>query len=98
MKNMTTNSSTVSSMEAISSSDSIVNELTRKSLSTLLLLTDVLYQYIKNETNTPKSAIFQIKSNTTNGIKITPSFDVSNSTKNRIFDTYGSIKSTIALL
>jgi hypothetical protein len=74
-------------MEAISSSASIVNELTKKSLSTLLLLTETLYQFIRNETNIPNTAIFQTISNITNGINITPSFAVSISTKKRIFDT-----------
>ena len=86
MKKTTTSNITVSSIEAISSSDSIVKELTKKSLSTLLLLTETLYQCIKNDTNKPNNAIFQIKSKITNGIKITFSFDVSNSTKNLILD------------
>ena len=68
---MTTNNKTVSSIDAISSSDSIVNELTRKSVSTLLLFTETLYQFIKNDTNNPNKPIFQIKSKITNGIKRT---------------------------
>jgi predicted component of viral defense system (DUF524 family) len=88
----------VSSIDAISSSASIVKELTKKSLSILLLLTETLYQYIKNETKIPNNAIFQNKSKTTKGIKIIFSLLVSISTKKRIFDIYGKIKSIIALL
>jgi len=76
----------VSSIDAISSSASTDREFIRKSLSILLLLMEVLYQYIKNEINTPSKLIFQIKSKITNGIKIVPSFDVSISIKNRIFE------------
>jgi hypothetical protein len=88
----------VSSIEAISSSDSIVNELTKKSLSTLLEFTETLYQCIKNDTKIPNNAIFQIKSKITNGIKTTLSFEVSISTKKRTFDIYGNTKSISALL
>jgi len=98
MKKTTTSKITVSSIDAISSSDSIVKELTKKSLSILLLFTETLYQYIKNETKIPNNVIFQIISKITNGIKITFSFDVSNSIKKRTFDIYGNIKSIIAPL
>jgi len=77
----------VSSIDAISSSDSIVNELTKKSLSTLLLLTDTLYQCIKKDIKIPNNANFQIKSKITNGIKIIFSLDVSISIKKRTLDT-----------
>jgi len=73
IKNTTTNNKTVSSIEAISSSDSIVSEFTKKSLSTLLLLTETLYQFIRNETKMPNNASFHIRSNITKGISITPS-------------------------
>jgi len=69
-------------MDAISSSDSIDKELTKKSLSTFSLFTVILYQCMKNETNILNSAIFHIKSNKTNGIKMIPSFKVSSSITN----------------
>jgi len=73
-------------MDAISSSDSIVNEFTKKSLSKLFVLVEVLYQCIKKETKIPNNAIFQNKSKITNGINITFSLLVSISIKKRTFD------------
>jgi hypothetical protein len=60
-------------MDAISSSDSIDKELTKKSLSTLLLFTDMEYQFIKNDTKIPTKLILKIISNSIKGIKIIPS-------------------------
>jgi hypothetical protein len=60
-------------MDAISSSDSIDKELTKKSLSTLLLFTDMKYQFIKNDTKIPTKLILKIISNSIKGIKIIPS-------------------------
>jgi hypothetical protein len=86
----------VSSVDAISSSDSIDNELTRKSLSMLLLFGETLYQFNRNETKIPSKATFHVRSNNTKGIKIIPSACVSNSIKNRIFEIFGKIKSKSA--
>jgi hypothetical protein len=84
-------------MEAISSSDSMDNELTKKSLSTLLLFIDIEYQCNKNDTIIPKNPIFQSKSSITNGIKIKFSEYDSNSTTNLKLETTGKTKSTKAL-
>jgi hypothetical protein len=85
-------------MDAISSSDSIDKELFKKSVSILLLVTDILYQLNKKEIKIPTKKIFHIKSNTTNGIKIIPSFEVSSSIKNLILEIYGNINSIKELL
>jgi len=74
IKKITINNKTVSSIEEISSSDSIDKELTRKSLSMLLLFGEAVYQFRKNEIKIPNAATFQITSNIINGIKIIPSF------------------------
>jgi hypothetical protein len=92
------NNNTVSSIEAISSSDSIANELTRKSLSTFELLIDILYQFIKKERNNPNKKILNKRSKIIIGIKSNPSLCVSNSIKNLNFDTNGNKYSVSAEL
>jgi hypothetical protein len=88
----------VSSIDAISSSDSIVNEFTKKSLSRLLSVAATVYQLNKNKSKSPTKNIFHNMSSKINGIKITPSVWVSNSIKNLKLVIYGKIKSVNALL